>query len=170
MALLEHGSGAAWNVWINSTAWQGNGMGTACYVWIGLDSIHAELNSLFDSVFVCRTNHAFKFIWLWHVLYAHCPMLNSTQVPTENTSNDHDRHTSYLLLLSQHIPYIQNSTYGVNHTNGVTYYYTKADRKYWASWNYRPMPRNTAVDMWPISSVISHQNASHVIWPHYVIC
>jgi len=30
------GQGAALDVWINGTAWQGNGMGTACYVWIGL--------------------------------------------------------------------------------------------------------------------------------------
>jgi len=29
MALLEQGRGAAWHVWINSTAWQGKGMGTA---------------------------------------------------------------------------------------------------------------------------------------------
>jgi len=36
-ALSEYGKGAAWHVWINGRAsWQGNGMGTACYVWIGL--------------------------------------------------------------------------------------------------------------------------------------
>jgi hypothetical protein len=29
-ALSEHGRGAAWHVWINGTAWQGNGMGA---VW-----------------------------------------------------------------------------------------------------------------------------------------
>jgi len=38
MALSEHGRGAAWHVWINGTAWQGNGMGTACNVCIGLCS------------------------------------------------------------------------------------------------------------------------------------
>jgi hypothetical protein len=37
-ALSEQGRGTTWDVWINGTAWQGNGMGTACYVWIGLDS------------------------------------------------------------------------------------------------------------------------------------
>ena len=46
-ALSEQGRGAAWHAWINDTAWQGNGigtararhghgMGTACYVCIGL--------------------------------------------------------------------------------------------------------------------------------------
>jgi hypothetical protein len=31
-----HGTIGTWHVWIKGTAWQGNGMGTACYVWIGL--------------------------------------------------------------------------------------------------------------------------------------
>jgi hypothetical protein len=35
-ALSEHGRGTAWRVWINSLIWQGNGMGTACCVWIVL--------------------------------------------------------------------------------------------------------------------------------------
>ena len=38
-ALSEHGRGAAWHVWINGIAWQGNDMGTACYVWIGLKTV-----------------------------------------------------------------------------------------------------------------------------------
>ena len=37
-ALSEHGRGAAWHVWINGSAWQGNGRGTVCYMWIGLNS------------------------------------------------------------------------------------------------------------------------------------
>jgi hypothetical protein len=41
-ALSEHGRGAAWHVWINCTAWQGNGMGTACFVWIGLKYVTAD--------------------------------------------------------------------------------------------------------------------------------
>jgi len=32
-ALSEHGRGAAWHVWINGLAWQGNGRGTVCYMW-----------------------------------------------------------------------------------------------------------------------------------------
>jgi hypothetical protein len=53
--MVEQDMGAAWQVWIkygrtvyikwekhilnpSATAWQGNGMGAACYVWIGLKS------------------------------------------------------------------------------------------------------------------------------------
>jgi len=41
-ALSGHGRGAAWHVWVNGTGTTreryGRGMGTACYVWIGLNS------------------------------------------------------------------------------------------------------------------------------------
>jgi len=36
-ALSEQGRGAIWHVWINAR--HGNGMGAACYVWIGLKYI-----------------------------------------------------------------------------------------------------------------------------------
>ena len=64
----EQGRGAAWLVWINTrhgrgTAWERHerGMGTACYVWIGLMTVmrNCELGALLASM----NSMCWNFLW-----------------------------------------------------------------------------------------------------------